>query len=123
MNTFKSLFFALVLLVCATRVNAQTASADYFPGKWNVLVKGTPQGDAKMVFVLENKDGKLTGIVHDDKGQEISKITNAESKENEATLYFTAQGYDLNLVLTKKDENHVTGSLMGMFDAEGERVK
>ena len=34
-----------------------------------------------------------------------------------------AAGYDLSLTLAKKDEDHVTGSLMAMFQAEGERVK
>jgi hypothetical protein len=29
----------------------------------------------------------------------------------------------VNLAMTKKDDDHITGSLMGMFDAEGERVK
>ncbi|HUS03318.1 MAG TPA: hypothetical protein VMY77_16375 [Chitinophagaceae bacterium] len=47
----------------------------------------------------------------------------AELKDNEVILYFTAKGYDLNLLLKKKDDEHVTGNLLGMFEAEGERVK
>ena len=31
------------------------------------------------------------------------------------TLYFSAQGYDVNLLLAKKDDDHATGSLMGMW--------
>ncbi len=123
MKTFKSLFAALLLSVCALSANAQSATADYFAGKWTVLVKGTPNGDAKMAFVLEKKDNTITGIVQDTTGQEISKITSAELATNEITLYFNAQGYDLNLNLKKKDEDHVTGSLMNMFDAQGDRVK
>ena len=46
-----------------------------------------------------------------------------ELNGDKATVYFNAEGYDVNLEMNKKDEDHVTGSLMGMFDSEGERVK
>jgi hypothetical protein len=116
-----AVFFLLILFIGA---NAQSKTgADYFKGKWNVLIKGTPGGDSKMFFVLENRNDSITGIAQDSTGAEISKITNVELKDNEITLYFTAQGYDLNLLLKKKDDEHVTGNLIGMFDAEGERVK
>lgn len=119
----KSLFAAALLLTFTLRATAQSPAADYFAGKWNVLVKGTPNGDARMTFVLENKDNSITGVVQDTTGQEISRITSAQLANNEITLYFNAQGYDLNLNLKKKDEDHVTGTLLNMFDAEGDRVK
>lgn len=97
--------------------------AEYFAGGWSVLVKGLPQGDTKMVFVLTKKDSSMTGVLQDTTGKEITKITNAELKETQLTVYFTTQGYDVNLVMDKKDEDHTTGSLMGMFDAEGDRIK
>jgi hypothetical protein len=87
------------------------------------LVKGLPNGDAKMFFVLEKKDTSMTGAVQDSTGTQISKIDKVELNGNTATVYFSAQGYDVNMAMTKKDDDHVTGSLMGMFDAEGERVK
>ena len=86
-------------------------------------MKGLPQGDTKMIFLLEKKEATVSGVVQDTTGKEIAKISNAELKENEVTLYFTTQGYDVNLFLKKKDDDHATGSLMGMFDAEGDRVK
>lgn len=114
------LFFLLVSI----NLQAQSKTgAEYFAGKWNVLVKGTPNGDSKMLFVLENKDNKITGFLQDSTGKEIAKISNTELKDDEITLYFTTQGYDVNLALKKKDDDHTTGSLMGMFDAEGDRVK
>lgn len=122
----KMVFFfgAIICLLLSLNTNAQSKTgADYFTGKWNVLLKGLPDGDKKLVFVLQSKDSSLAGSVQDTTGTEIATITNAELKEQEVTLYFTAQGYDVNLVLTKKDEDHANGSLMGMFDAEGERVK
>jgi uncharacterized protein YvpB len=101
----------------------QQDSTDYFVGKWKVLVKGTPNGDATMVFVLDKAAESLTGVVQDTVGTEISKISNVELAGNAVTLYFTAQGYDVNLSMKKEDENNVTGSLMGMFDATGQRLK
>lgn len=119
------LFIAgLFFFLLSFQANAQTKTgADYFVGKWSVLLKGLPQGDAKMIFILEKTGDKITGVVQDTTGKEISKLTNAELKDEEITLYFNAQGYDVNLLLKKKDDDHTTGSLMGMFDAEGDRVK
>ena len=122
MKKLTVIFAGLFLLVLSLKTTAQTG-ADYFAGKWSVLVKALPQGDTKMVFVLEKKDSTLTGVVQDTTGTEISKLDKVELSDSSATVYFTAQGYDVNLVMIKKDEDHITGSLMSMFDAEGERIK
>ena len=124
MKKLSSVLVGLFLLFLSFNSNAQAKTgADYYEGTWSVLVKGTPNGDAKMILVLEKKDDKINGVVQDTTGTEISKISNAELKDTTLTVYFTAQGYDVNLVMDKKDDDHVTGSLMGMFDAEGDRVK
>ncbi len=77
----------------------------------------------KCFLCLKRKTRTMTGVVQDSTGTQISKIDKVELNGNTATVYFSAQGYDVNLAMTKKDDDHVTGSLMGMFDAEGERVK
>ncbi|MBK7098333.1 MAG: hypothetical protein IPH58_08215 [Sphingobacteriales bacterium] len=119
-----SLVFAVFFFVLSLNVNAQSKTgADYFAGKWNVLLIGLPNGDAKMVVILDKKDSTLTGSIQDSTGKEISKIQKIELIGDKATVYFTSQGYDVNLEMDKKDDDHITGSLMGMFDAEGERVK
>lgn len=120
-----SLFIAATLLLFLSiqeNLNAQTP-ADYFAGKWNVLVKGTPSGDANLILVLEKNEDTLTGVVQDTTGNEISKIDKTGIFEDTVTFYFFAGGYDVTLDLTKKDDDNATGSLMGMFEAEGERVK
>jgi len=76
-----------------------------------------------MVFVIDNASDSLSGVVQDSTGAEVSKISSIEQKENEITVYFNAQGYDVNVVLDKKDDDHATGSLMGMFDVDAERIK
>ena len=120
-----SLFPAgLFLLLVTLTTNAQSQTgANYFAGKWNLLVKGLPQGDSKMVVSFDKKDSTLTGGLQDSTGMEIAKFSKVELKDNTVTVYFTAQGYDSYLVMNKKDEDHVTGSMMDMFDAEGDRVK
>jgi len=123
MKKFKAVLVILFLLSITTAVKAQTSNTEYFSGKWSVILKGTPNGDAKMIFVLEKKVDSLTGVVLDTTGNQISKIDKAELKDTTVTLYFNAQGYDVSLVLNRKDEDHVTGSLLNMFDAEGERIK
>jgi len=124
MKKLTALFAGLFFLLLSFNVNAQSKpGADYFKGKWSVLLKGLPTGDTKMIFVLENRNDSIVGVVQDSIGAEITKITSAELKDTEITVYFTTQGYDVNLVMTKKDDDHTTGSLMSMFDAEGERIK
>lgn len=116
---------ALFALALSFNSFAQSkAGAGYFAGEWNILLKGTPNGDVKMVFKLDKSgDDMLTGVVNDSTGTEISKMSKVELTDSVVTVYFTAQGYDLNIPLSKKDDDHVTGSLMGMFDVEGERKK
>ena len=124
MKKFKIIFTGSFFLLLSFVIHAQSKTgADYFEGKWNILVKGTPNGDSKMIIVLEKKDSTLKGVVQDTTGKEISKIDKIELTEMRTTLYFNAQSYDVNVVMNKKDDNHVTGSLLGMFDVEGDRVK
>ena len=115
---------ALLSLVLSFHAQAQSKTgADFFAGKWNVLITGTPYGDLKRLYVLDKKDDGLTGTVLDSTGKEISKCSKVDVKDNAVTLYYTALGNDVSIVLTKKDEDHVTGRVMDMFDAKGERIK
>ena len=133
MKKLNLIFTMAVALLLSLTVKAQTtapaaatasaAPADYYPGKWNVLVKGTPNGDAKMTFVIERKDGKLIGAVQDSTGKEMTKITSIDEKDKTITAAFTVQSYDVTLTLEPVDADDVKGSLMGMFDATGVRVK
>lgn len=85
--------------------------------------KGLPSGDTKIFVVLNKSDITMTGSIQDSTGTEISTISKADLTDSSVNVYFTAQGYDVNLLMTKKDDDHITGSMMSMFDAEGERVK
>lgn len=124
MKKVSVLFAGLFFLLLSLGATAQTKTgADYFAGKWNLLVRGLPTGDTKMFVVLDKTDSTMNGVIQDSTGNETAKFSKVEITEKEATVYFTAQGYDVSLTLNKKDDDHVTGSMMSMFNAEGERVK
>lgn len=122
MRKLSLIFTVLFALFTSVVVNAQTKQ-DYYPGKWNVVIAGTPGGDSKMTILLERKDGKLTGVVQDSTGKELTKITTINEKDKTIIAAFTIQSYDVTLTLDPMDDDHVKGNLMGMFDAKGVRVK
>ena len=124
MKKINSILIGFLFLLLAVNTNAQNKTgADFFAGKWKVLVIGTPYGDLKRIYVLEKNGNTLTGVVQDSTGKEITKCSNVEVKDNEVTLYYQAMGNDVSITLIKKDDDHVTGSVLGQFDAKGERIK
>ena len=112
---------ALLLLTSANLI-AQHEPSDYFAGNWEILLEGTPSGDVTVNMTLERKDGKLEGNMsaNDD---EVTNFTSVEEGEGSITLNWISQGYDVYLVLQKKDEDNISGSLMDMFSASGKRIK
>jgi hypothetical protein len=125
MKKFNLIFVSLMafLLITATSY-AQTSTPNYFIGKWDVLVKGLPNGDTHMKFNLADSAGHTKGVLEDTTAAHKDiPLTKVEQASDTITLYFTAQGYDVSLTLTKKDDDHVTGSLMGMFECTGQRIK
>jgi len=117
-----SALIVVALVTLSIKVSAQTPNS-YFVGKWDVLIKGTPNGDAHLLIALADSAGAVKGTYKDIESGKDTPFTKVEKKDNGLVLYFTAQGYDLNLPLDKKDEEHIAGSLMGMFAATGVRVK
>ena len=112
------------LLVCNLRSSAQSQEApDFFVGKWTVLVKGTPQGDVKLVLSVEKKDTSLAAVILDSTGGAFAKVDKIVRNQTAMTAYFSALGYDLYLEMNKKDEDHLVGNLVGQFEAEAERIK
>ena len=114
---------AVILVAIAAKVNAQTQT-NYFVGKWDVLVKGLPQGDTHMKFNIADSAGHMKGALLDTTAahKDIA-LTKIDQDGDKVTLYFSTQGYDVNLLLAKKDDDHATGSLMGMFEANAIRLK
>ena len=114
---------AMMLLMAANAftANAQGESKEYFIGKWQVSVPGLPMGDVDMIVELNRVDGNLKGTISAlNQTVEVERIT---EREKSVTLYFVGEGYDVDLTLIKKNQNEVTGDMMGQFDATGKRIK
>jgi len=122
MKLTKLVFATVICMTLLLTAKAQTA-ADYFPGKWNAVIFGTPQGDVKVTFKFERKEGKIQGVVLDTAAKELSKITDLSEKDKSVTGAFTASGYDLTFELTQVDPDNAKGDVMGMFDVKAVRVK
>nr|WP_321357686.1 hypothetical protein [uncultured Draconibacterium sp.] len=120
MKTVKMLLTSLFFLAITFATVAQDKTTDYFAGDWKVVVKGTPNGDAEMVMHLERVDGELVGEMRAD-GIDPAKFRQVLEKEAEITVSYFAMGYDVSINLKKVDDNNLKGSLLGMFDATGER--
>ena len=120
MKQITLIFMSLVFFLLAGNSFANEP-ADYFAGDWKVQIKGTPSGDADMVLHLERVEGKLTGEMRTE-GVDPSKLKSVDEQEDAITVSYTTMGYDISLKLSKVDENNLKGSLMGMFDATGERI-
>lgn len=121
-----SFFFIALFLGIIFNGFSQTATpADFFVGKWEITIMGTPNGDSKMIAELVRKDGKLTGELKDptDATKPANPITAVVEKNGEIEISFSASGYDITLPLKKEDDNNLKGKIMDMFDAKAVRIK
>jgi opacity protein-like surface antigen len=112
--------FALMIISVAAKAQSNT---DFFVGKWDILVKGTPQGDVNMKVSFEKKDGKLVGTMVNPDTQKEEPFNKLDTTEKGIIVYFSAQGYDVDMSLEKQDDDHVIGSVMNMLEVTGVRVK
>ena len=122
MKNLKTVLTLVVLMATMSLAKAQV-NQNFFVGNWEVLVKGTPQGDVKMPMSFELKEDKLVGKITNPETKEVATMTSVEIKGEELHAAFSAGGYDLTMVIKKKDEDHFAGSLMEMIEVEGTRLK
>ncbi len=121
----KSFIFSLILIFSVFISFSQSidTSNDFFSGKWNVLTKGTPQGDAQMILELERIDGKFQGRLGSGQNDSIewNKLTKVIEGENNITINFIGAGYDVHIFLKKVDENKAHGYLMDVYETVATR--
>ncbi len=110
----KVLLSLFVLCTLATTLSfaQSTGQKDYYAGKWEITVSGTPSGDAKLLTNLTRVDGALTGELENTTDGSKLKINKVTESEKGITIYFFAEGMDIDLYLGKKDANQMEGSLM-----------
>lgn len=122
MKKLSFIFTIALSLLLSVAAMAQNTN-DYFAGKWKITVLGTPNGDNTGTYIIDRKDGKLVGSLQDSTGKEITKFTSIDEKGKSITINFTVQSYDVSMELSPVDDDHIKGSMMGMFDAKGMRLK
>ncbi len=122
MQKITLILISLFMTLCVYAQDA--APSDFFAGKWEISIFGTPQGDAKLMADLSRVDGKLTGALTASDGVNELKIpiTSAVERAEMIELFFVIEGYDVSVDLTKVDDDNLKGSLVGMFDAAAKRV-
>lgn len=112
------------IIVAIPSTTATSSDGEFYTGKWDLTIIGTPNGDSKMIANIVRKNGKLTGSLTDPTGKTpVNPITEIKESDNGIELFFTAQGFNVNVVFTKEDTNHLKGKMMRMFDATAVRVK
>ncbi|MDR1511289.1 MAG: hypothetical protein LBS15_00665 [Endomicrobium sp.] len=124
----KKVIFILIAMFSLSFVveSVYAQKKDYFVGKWEIEVTGTPSGDTQSYLTLERKDGKLTGSMKfkTEDGQPPIVFTIVEEEgEDKITAYFISQGYDVYLYLKKISEDVIEGSMLDMFEVNGKRIK
>jgi hypothetical protein len=116
-----NLILATFILLVSMTIKAQTSHKDYFAGKWDVVAVGTPGGDSKLLVTLYRKEGKLTGTVYS-KADGTKEIKKVEETGNSLTVSFKHSWFTVNLLMNKKDDTHVNGSLTDNYKASGVRL-
>jgi len=117
------IIMGLFLLCFSLNIQAQTKSGfEFFAGKWNVVVNGAPQGDVNMFINFEMSNDQVKATMKDSTGNTLYTVKYTEINKDQASITFVGSQGDVNLTLTKKDDNSLTGDIMGMFTVEGKRL-
>ncbi|MDQ6481110.1 hypothetical protein [Dyadobacter sp. LHD-138] len=122
-----SIILAVLFLGIFCKSFAQTVPpTDFFAGKWEINLTGTPNGDVKFLTTLTRKDGKLSGELANasDATQAKRPISKVDESADKIIIYFeSSQGGEIALELAKIDNDNLKGILMDSFDASAKRLK
>jgi hypothetical protein len=122
MKTIYAFLFVAFCSIFSTNLQAQSTTEAYFLGKWNVTVKGTPNGDVTLPGRFEKNGVSIKGFFTDPESKEEKPMDTVYIDADKLNFGFNIAGYDVTVTLAKKDDNTATGSLLGMFDVEAVRV-
>lgn len=108
-------------------INSQDSVENKFLGKWDMLWKDLPDGDMECQLILTNENGKLKGTLTSTdivnkygKGIDLYDI---DIDKKELSFMYTAEGYDVSIVVEMVDENSLEGYMMDMFEIFASRAK
>lgn len=117
----RKLFIILSLIILTISVSASGKKTDFYIGKWDVVIKGTPGGDSKLVVDLKQDGDQLKGIVSSKKDGTVD-IKEIELTTDGLSVRFKSGWFTVELVMKEKDANHCTCKLAGHYNGESERI-
>jgi len=112
------------LVSFANAANSITTSTDSvgdkFIGVWDMVFKDLPDGDWECQFILKNVDGELKGELTSQEvinkyGKSI-EVYDLEIDGEELSCMYTAEGYDVSIVVEMVDDKTLEGYMMDMFE-------
>lgn len=121
MQKVSTILIVLFLGITLKSFSQTTTTTDFFAGKWEISILGSPRGDVKFNTNLVRKDGKLTGEMVSTADTRL--ITKVEETATKLSIYFeSSQGGEISIDLAKVDDNNLKGSLMS-YDVTAKRIK
>lgn len=118
---FHFILFALLQVTCNAQTSTEPSADNFFLGKLYLIVKGMPQGDARMIMNLEKEEEILSGTVTSpiDPSQ-LFTLEEITVSDRELSAKFNAFNSRLPITIVKEDDENVTGQ-MGRFAIEGSK--
>ncbi len=125
MKKLTGLFILLIFAACGTQ---KKAIVDPFVGVYDMTVFEVTQiGDIPLKLIIKkDKGGYVSEIETNSQDPAASEylweVTSTSIDDDIIYIDATIANYDLSFELNV-DDNDISGSMMGMFDVEGIRVK
>ena len=124
MKKVNFLITGLFLFLFSVGSFAQTPTGtDYYEGSWNVKVE-SPMGLMEMVIDFELKGDEVITTINDLNGDLLYPVTGTVIEGDKATIKLIgSQGDNVAMDLKSNDKNTISGSVMGMYGAQGKRIE
>ena len=117
----KKLIVILTLVSMAVSASASSNKGEFYIGKWNVEIKGTPGGDSKLVVELKKDGEKFKGTVQSE-GDGTVDIKEATMTEEGMQISFKHGWFTVDLLMVREDDDHCNCKLAGHYNGESDRV-
>jgi len=120
----RTLIVASFLIIFSSFVSIdEFSNPEYFQGRWNVTVYGTPQGDATIPMRFEAQEGALNGFFYGDMSGQESEMDTVYINDGTLNAAFFIGGYDVTISLSEVDKDNSAGFMLNMFELKGVRVQ
>jgi hypothetical protein len=112
----QKVYFLLALFISISAFASAQTPADFYAGKWEIMIYSSPMGDIKFTTELVRKDGKLTGELSmpDYPDREKRAITKVEENGDNIKIFFNSpqSGGDVAIDLKKENDTTLRGKTM-----------